>query len=136
MKVRVLISRFFVILLFLSTSRAHVGSRTNLLGDHQNVQLFKKLSADENISPDIPPCFIWHTVADEAVPVDNSLYFALALQAQKIPYELHLYPEGRHGIGLNCPPPFENPHPWSTELVRWLRELRLPSDQLKQLFFQ
>ncbi len=47
-----------------------------------------------------PPCFIWHTSEDEGVDVTHSLKFADALHRHKIPVEMHIFPKGRHGLGL------------------------------------
>lgn len=52
------------------------------------------------VRPDTPPCFIWSTMADDHVPVENSLELARALRGSGVPCELHLYTEGRHGLGL------------------------------------
>ena len=68
-----------------------------------------------------PPAFIWHTVADEQVSVDNSLAIAEALRKRGIPFEMHLYPEGRHGLALSA----ENPHvaSWFGLCCEWLEGL-------------
>ena len=47
-----------------------------------------------------PPAFIWHTAADQTVPVENSILLAGAYAAAKVPFELHIFPEGRHGLSL------------------------------------
>lgn len=44
--------------------------------------------------------FIWHTVGDQAVPVENSLLLACALRKHSIPFELHLFQEGDHGLSM------------------------------------
>ena len=41
-----------------------------------------------------------HSAADQAVPVENSLLFASALSRAKVPFELHVFPKGRHGMSL------------------------------------
>jgi len=70
------------------------------------------------VGPRTPPTFLWHTVADAGVPVENSLLFAQALRRHGIPFEMHLYPEGRHGLGL-AP---EDPHiaTWMELCCQWL----------------
>ena len=45
-----------------------------------------------------PPTFLWHTAADGSVPVENSLLYASALSREKIPFALHIFPEGGHGL--------------------------------------
>jgi acetyl esterase/lipase len=100
----------------------HVGSRDNLLGPNPPAELARRLSAEMNVTPETPPCFVWHTVADAGVKVENSLLFASALRRNGVPFDLHLYERGGHGMGLADPPPFANAHPWSRDLVFWLRE--------------
>ena len=47
------------------------------------------------------PCLIWHTAEDELVDVRNSLHFAEALYMHRIPFQLHIYPWGKHGLALS-----------------------------------
>lgn len=79
---------------------AHNGSRENLLGKNPSADLIKALSGEKNVGENTPPMFIWHTADDEAVPVSNSINLAGALDKAKIPFELHIFPKGRHGLGL------------------------------------
>ncbi len=58
------------------------------------------VSLERQVSEDTVPAFIWHTVEDASVPVENSLTFGLALKEHGIPFEMHLYPHGCHGLGL------------------------------------
>ena len=46
------------------------------------------------------PQFLWHTVTDDCVPVENSLLFFNVLRKFEIPVEMHLYPVGGHGLSL------------------------------------
>ncbi len=85
----------------------HRGARQNLLGmpaDHADPQTFQSLkhdlSAQHHLTPNTPPCFLWHTADDPAVPVANSLRFAEACATATVPVELHVYPHGVHGLGL------------------------------------
>jgi len=57
-------------------------------------------SLEKHVSENTPPAFIWHTFADNAVPVQNSLLLADAMATAGIPFELHVFPEGRHGLSL------------------------------------
>lgn len=57
-------------------------------------------SNDRNVNEHTPPVFLWHTSEDPVVPVQNSLLMAGALAAQKIPFELHIFPHGGHGLCL------------------------------------
>lgn len=99
----------------------HGGSKKNLLGDKPGEALVELLSNEKQVTKETPPCFIWHTWEDKAVKVENALAFANALQKNGVPFDLHVYQQGRHGIGLADKPPFANAHPWSKDLVFWLK---------------
>lgn len=100
----------------------HQGSKDNLLGKTPAPELVELLSNEKQVTKDTPPCFLWHTAEDKAVKVENSLDFAAALQRNGVPFDLHVYQKGRHGIGLADKPPFPNPHPWARDLIFWLKE--------------
>lgn len=78
----------------------HKGSRDNLLGPDPDIKLVEELSLETQVSKNTPPSFIWHTYEDAAVPVENSLMFANALRKENIPFELHIYMKGPHGLSL------------------------------------
>ncbi|GIO15081.1 beta-xylanase [Cohnella xylanilytica] len=78
----------------------HEGSRANLLGPEPDPELVALMSNDEQVTSDTPPTFLWHTSDDGAVPVENSLQFAAALRKHGVPFDLHVYARGRHGLGL------------------------------------
>lgn len=78
---------------------AHRGSIKNLLGDRE-AELSAKMSLENQVNRDMPPVFLWHTFADEAVPAENSLMFVTALRRAGVPVEFHLYPRGGHGLAL------------------------------------
>ena len=99
----------------------HRGSKRNLLGDKPAAELVELLSNEKQVTGNTPPTFLWHTVQDKAVPVENSLQFATALRKAGVPFALHVYQKGRHGIGLADKPPFKNIHPWAKDLVFWLK---------------
>ncbi len=65
-----------------------------------------------------PRAFIWHTSEDELVDVENSYRYASALHTHKIPTEMHIFPFGRHGLGLAE----DTPHvaKWKELLKNWL----------------
>lgn len=94
----------------------HQGSRRNLLGDDPAPELVRLLSNELQVTPQTPPTFLWHTVEDQAVPVENSLLFAQALRKAGVPFDLHLFERGRHGLGL------ANGHVWTKDLAFWLGE--------------
>jgi acetyl esterase/lipase len=79
---------------------AHAGSFEALLGEKPSLELKQKLSLESRITPEFPSCFIWHTFNDELVPVQNSLLLAHSLKKNGVPFELHIYPDGVHGMSL------------------------------------
>jgi len=108
---------------------AHRGSFINLLGENPNSELLYEMSLEHHVSEKTPPAFIWHTFADAGVPVENSLLFAQALREKNIPFELHIYPEGVHGLSLaaeetsNGRPELVSPHvaSWIRLCKEWLK---------------
>jgi acetyl esterase/lipase len=98
---------------------AHKGSRRNLLGENPSGQLIDLMSSEKQVTDQTPPTFLFHTADDPVVPVENSLMFALALRKKKVPYELHVYEHGRHGVGLALDDPALNS--WPRLLENWLR---------------
>ena len=99
---------------------AHSGSRKNLLGDQPDPALVKFLSSELQVTQDTPPCFLWHTVEDKSVPVENTLLFAAALrQAGGLP-SVHIYEKGSHGLGLGRPG--KPAPPWADQLLYWFSE--------------
>ena len=100
----------------------HQGSKQNLLGKEPSADLVKNLSNELQVTSNTPPCFVWSTWEDTAVPVENSLQFAAALRKSGVPTDLHVYEKGPHGIGLGSrewTP--EKQHPWTRDLVFWLK---------------
>lgn len=106
---------------------AHGGSKTNLLGNAPSPELIKLLSSELRVTRETPPCFLWHTVEDQAVSVQNALLFAGALQKNGVPFDLHVFQQGRHGLGLGVrgyEPGTTDPatlHPWTQDLIVWLK---------------
>lgn len=78
----------------------HQGSRQNLLGDNPTQDLKAELSSEEHVTVQTPPTFLFHTADDPVVPVENSFLFATALRGAKVPFELHVFQHGAHGVGL------------------------------------
>jgi acetyl esterase/lipase len=104
-----------------SGSFAHLGSFHNLLGPDPAPDMLTLMSLENQVTADTPPTFLWHTAEDAAVPVENSLAFARAMDRAGVPFELHVYPKGRHGLGLAD----EDPHvaTWMDLSIAWLKEM-------------
>lgn len=78
---------------------AHRGSFNCLVGEN-NTEMYDEVSLEKRVNEDTVPTFIWHTFADAAVPVENSLLMAMSLRKYKIPCELHIFQNGCHGLAL------------------------------------
>jgi acetyl esterase/lipase len=100
----------------------HQGSKQNLLGKNPSPELVRLLSNELQVTPKTPPCFLWTTFEDKAVPMENTMLFAEALRKNHVPFALHIYEKGGHGMGLKDKPPFANPHPWANDCLFWLKE--------------
>jgi len=100
----------------------HKGSRFNLLGQEPSSELITLLSNELQVTKETPPCFVWHTWEDNAVPIENSLQFAASLQKAHVPFDLHIYQKGGHGIGLGTreKDPAKR-HPWAADCIYWLK---------------
>lgn len=82
-----------------SGCHAHVGSFRALLGDkYPDEKWLEYLSLEKQVDEKTPTTFIWHTYFDQAVPVENTLLFATALKEKNIPFEMHVFEDGPHGI--------------------------------------
>jgi acetyl esterase/lipase len=83
-----------------SGPHAHRGSFNALLGETPDPALLDLLSLENQVGPGLPPVFLWHTYTDESVPVENSLLLADGLRRANVPLEMHIFPEGKHGLSL------------------------------------
>lgn len=80
----------------------HDGSFRALLGTEYEKRL-SEFSLENRVTEQTPPAFIWHTHDDDIVPVENSILFALALRQKGVPFELHVYQPGGHGLATAAP---------------------------------
>lgn len=76
----------------------HLGTVQNI--SHQEPELVKLLSIEDQVSKYFPKSFIWHTAKDRAVDIHNSLMLCSALSKNDIDYELHIFKNGQHGLSL------------------------------------
>ncbi len=103
-------------------ANTHAGSKKNLLGENPSPELVTLLSSELQVKSNTPPAFVWHTFEDKGVKIENAISFAQALNKVSVPFELHTYQKGPHGIGLGShdgdPAKL---HPWTTSCLNWLR---------------
>lgn len=98
----------------------HHGSMVNLLGEEPDPDLRRLLSNETRVTAETPPTFLWHTADDAAVPVANSLLFAQSLASHGVPFELHVFPRGRHGLGRATDDPVVGI--WTSLCSTWLHD--------------
>lgn len=79
---------------------AHRDSFVALLGDEPSEEQLAYVSLEDQVTDDTPPCFLWQTVTDETVPVENSYLFAEALRKHGITHAHHVFSKGSHGLSL------------------------------------
>ena len=93
------------------------------LGENGTEEQKRLLSPRLNVRKDTPPTFIWQTVEDSKVVVENAFAFANALREKGVPYDLHLYENGKHGIGLGSKDyDPEKAHAWTRDCIFWLKQ--------------
>ena len=103
----------------LGESYTHRGSQRNLLGANPDPQLLASLSTEKRVTKRTPPTFLWHTYADRGVPAENSVQFFLALRRAGVPASLHIFEQGRHGLGLA--PNVPGTSQWPRLCADWMR---------------
>ena len=107
---------------------AHRASIDNLCATDQTYY-----SLEEHVTGNTPPTFLWATMSDDEVPVQNSLLMAEALSEAGVPYELHIFPKGVHGLSL-CTPEVDEPERgrladvhvarWFALCMEWLETIK------------
>ena len=111
----------FMILIYpvisFSDEIGHIGSRDHLLGKNASAAKIKAYSNELQVPADAPVAFLVHAGDDGVVKVQNSLFFYEALQQRHIQAELHIYPKGGHGFGLNNPTTKDL---WMDRLENWM----------------
>ena len=99
----------------------HKGSKFNLLGNNPNQEQTNYFSNELQVNSLTPPTFLVHAGDDGSVPVENSIRFYQACIKNKVPVEMHLYPKGGHGFGLNNKTTTDK---WTERLENWLNNLK------------
>jgi acetyl esterase/lipase len=100
---------------------AHVGSRERLIGKNDAPAQRQFFSNELQVTPQTPPSFLVHAGDDNVVPVNNSILFYQALVKNGVDAEMHLYPHGGHGFGLNNSTIKDK---WMERLANWLKGLK------------
>ena len=95
----------------------HKGSRNNLIGANASTEKTNFFSNELQVTKNTPSSFLVQAGDDGAVPVQNSLRYYEACIKNKVPAEMHLYPKGGHGFGLNNKTTDDN---WMERLKNWI----------------
>lgn len=105
---------------------AHEGSIMHVSESQPGTDTYCWFGLDRHVTGATPPTFLWHTAADSVVPVENSLSFAGALSREKVPFEMHIFPEGNHGMSV-CSTAVNASNPylgrWVAWSIAWLNKL-------------
>lgn len=103
---------------------AHQRSKRSLLGaEAAEAALVDTLSLEKRVTPAMPPAMLVHSRRDAKVVFHNSELFHAAMLAQGAPSALHLYEDGRHGVGLAQRPGMPSMATWPASMLAWLRGL-------------
>lgn len=78
----------------------HKDSFDFLLGELESSELKEMMSLEYWVNENTPPVFVWHTMTDRLVPVENSFLLAQKCREKGVPCELHIYPERDHGMSI------------------------------------
>ena len=105
---------------------ANRNSFVNLTGSEAESELWQKMSLEKRVDKFTPPAFLWHTYEDSGVVVENSMLYAMALRNSQIPFEMHIYTDGDHGLSLVSDETywavdkFTRRYPWMQQSIEWL----------------
>lgn len=102
--------------------KAHRGSFNNLSGGKE--ELLERLSLENRVDANTSPAFIWGTVNDGLVPSENALLMACVYKKNGVPFELHLFEDGSHGLSVATSETCivnESVQPWVNLSITWLR---------------
>lgn len=75
------------------------GSRKIISGENEN--LYDALSVEKRANKNSAPSFIWHTAQDNVVNVSHSMLLAQSYLSVGVPFELHIFDKGGHGLSLS-----------------------------------
>ena len=87
--------------------------------ESEKERILRKVNLVDNVSERTVPTFIWATAEDQVVPVANSTGYAHALAKQGIPFELHIYPQGEHGLST-CDKEINPDEPYLAKAEGWM----------------
>lgn len=91
----------------------------------------QKFNASQHVNKHNAPTFLWHTMNDPLVPVENTLRYSRALLQNSILQEVHLFAHGPHGMDIANSlvahhPDGDQPHVahWVQLADEWLQDIK------------
>lgn len=81
-------------------AKTHLGSIISLAGKKPSEADLEYFSLEKHVTECTPPAFIWQTVEDDLVPIENSMLYNTALQEKGVPHAFYAFPHGRHGLSV------------------------------------
>jgi acetyl esterase/lipase len=112
------VAGLFFPVITLTEPAAHGDSKRELLGKEVTPERIARFSAESDLPADMPPTLVACAADDPVVRPANSLTMFAALQAAKIPSELHVFEKGGHGLPLK---EAGRDHPWPGLFERFAR---------------
>ena len=102
--------------------KTHSGTFINAFGtDKPTEEQIRLISLENDLGENTPPACLWHTANDQAVNVQNTLKMATALSEAKIPFEVHIFPDGPHGMALATEATGASPNMINPRVAEWPR---------------
>lgn len=89
------------------------------VGVNATEEQYRKASPYYHVSEKTPPTFVWHTSQDELIYAEQSLRFAAKLGEYHVPYEIHIFEEGAHGLSLSTENSTSNPELINNDVAIW-----------------
>lgn len=98
-----------------------------VFGDKIEEDILNKATIKNHVSDKTPPTFIWHTGSDKLVFIKNSIDMVDSLERHNIPWELHTFYKGDHGLSVATEITGKvNTHvqKWRPLMFGWLNDLK------------
>ena len=103
--------------------KTHKGTFYNAFGSEQPTdEQIRTISLENDLTKEnTPPAFLWHTANDNVVNVQNSLRMATSLSEAGVPFEVHIFPNGPHGMALATEVTSASPAMIDARVAEWPR---------------
>jgi len=96
--------------------------KTLLCTDAPSEAQLRMASIEKNVDADSSPAFILHTFTDPVVDVRNAMALGMAYSEAGVPFEMHIYPEGPHGLSVaNATSAWGKPAYINSRVAEWVR---------------